>query len=286
MTLPDPAWYDTQYNNRARVPDSPALLARWAEASALTRDQMTVVVDEAYGDDPAERLDVFPARAEGAPVLVFIHGGYWRALDKADHSFVAPAFVDAGAMVVVPNYSLCPQVGIDRIALQCAQVIAWVWRHARRFGGDPGRIVVAGHSAGAHLAAMMLACRWPLVDAALPRRVLAGAVGLSGLYDLEPLRLTPFLQTDLRLTPALVRRLSPAFFPRPPGPLHALVGAEESDEFIRQNQLIRAQWGPTTVPVCEALPGRNHFTVLTDLVDPGGRAHGLTLGLLGLASAS
>lgn len=286
MSLPDPAWYDAQYNNRQRVADSAVQLARWAEASALARGQMTVVLDEPYGESAAERLDVFPAKVEGAPVLVFIHGGYWRALDKSDHSFIAPAFVEAGAMVVVPNYALCPAVGIDDIALQCTRAVAWAWRHARRFGGDPGRIVVAGHSAGGHLAAMLLTCRWPRVDAALPRRVLAGALALSGLYDLEPLRLTPFLQPDLRLTPALVRRLSPAFFPRPAGPLHALVGADESEEFLRQNQLIRDQWGPTTVPVCEALPGRDHFSVLTDLVDPRGRAHALALGLLGLQSSA
>ena len=114
---------------------------------------------------------------------------------------------------------------------------------------------------------MLLTCRWPQLASGLPRRLVSGALALSGLYDLEPLRQTPFLQADLRLTPALVRRLSPAFFPRPAGPLHALVGAEESEEFIRQNQLIRDQWGPTSVPVCESLPGRNHFSVLTDFVD-------------------
>ena len=286
MSLHDAAWYDSQYNNRQRVADSAAHLTRWAEASALARGQMTVVLDQPYGESPAERLDVFPARAPGSPVLVFIHGGYWRALDKSDHSFIAPAFVDAGAMVVVPNYGLCPQVGIDDIALQCARALAWTWQHAERFGGDPNRIVVAGHSAGGHLAAMLLTCRWPQLQADLPRRLLSGALSLSGVFDLEPMRQTPFLQADLRLTPPLVRRLSPAFFPRPVGPLHALAGADESEEFIRQNQLIRDQWGPTSVPVCETLPGRHHFSVLTDLVDPAGRAHALTLGLLGLKSSA
>jgi arylformamidase len=259
MNLPDGAWYDAQYNNRQRVADSAAQLARWTEASALTRGQMTVVPDQAYGDSPAETLDVFPARSPQSPVLVFIHGGYWRSLDKADHSFVAPAFVQSGAMVVVPNYGLSPAVGMDQIALQCARVLAWTWRHAERFGGDPQRIVVAGHSAGGHLAAMLLACRWRQVSPELPRRLVGAG-----------------------LTPPLVRRLSPAFFPRPAGPLVALVGGDESSEFLRQNQLIRDQWGPSTVPVCEALPGFNHFSVLTDLVDPAGRAHGHALRLLGL----
>ena len=184
--------------------------------------------------------------------------------------------------MVVPNYGLCPAVGIEDIALQTARALAWTWREVASYGGDPSRIVVAGHSAGGHLAAMLLACRWKMLGDDLPQRVVKAAVSISGLFDLEPVRLTPFLQADLRLTPPQVRRLSPAFFARPRGPVHALVGGDESAEFIRQNQLIRDQWGPSSVPVCEALPGLNHFSVLQDLVDPEGRAHSLTRGLLGL----
>ena len=283
MALHDAAWHDAQYNNRARVPEAATLLLpRWAQASALSRERMTCLLDQPYGDGPAETLDVFPARADGAPVLVFIHGGWWRALDKSDHSFVAPAFVQAGAMVVVPNYGLCPAVTIEQIALQATQALAWAWRNARRYGGNPGRIVVAGHSAGGHLAAMLLTCRWKTVADDLPQRLVHGALSVSGVFDLEPIRQTPFLAPDLQLTPASVRRLSPAFFPRPRGPLVALAGGLESEEFIRQNQLIRDQWGPSSVPVCETLPGLNHFTVLHDLVDPAGRAHAHALRLLGL----
>ena len=286
MARHDAAWFDAQYNNRARVPEAATtLLPRWAEASALVRARMTCALDVPYGDGPGETLDVFPARESDSPILVFIHGGYWRALDKADHSFVAPAFVQAGAMVVVPNYALCPAVTIEQIALQTTQALAWVFRNAATYGGDVRRIVVAGHSAGGHLAAMLLACRWKTVGSDLPARLVGAALSLSGLYDLEPIRQTPFLQGDLQLTPASVRRLSPAFFARPRGPLATLVGGDESEEFIRQNQLIRDQWGPSTVPVCEALPGLNHFTVLHDLVDPVGRAHAHACGLLGLSVA-
>jgi arylformamidase len=285
MARNDAAWLDAQYNNRARVPEAATtLLPRWAQASALVRSRMTCALDLPYGDGPGATLDVFPARDSGSPILVFIHGGYWRALDKADHSFVAPAFVQAGAMVVVPNYALCPAVGIEHIALQTAQALAWVHRNAATYGGDVGRIVVVGHSAGGHLAAMLLACRWKTVGDDLPQRLVSAALSLSGLYDLEPMRQAPSLQADLRLTPASVRRLSPAFFARPRGPLAALVGADESEEFIRQNQLIRDQWGPSTVPVCDALPGLNHFTVLHDLVDPAGRAHAHARRLLGLGA--
>jgi len=282
MSLTDPNWLDAQYNNRARVTDYESVLSRWTESSALARRGLASQLDLRYGDEAGETLDVFPAEAPGAPVLVFVHGGYWRALDKRDFSFVAPAFVRAGATVVVVNYALCPAVSMETIALQMTRALAWTWRNATRFNGDPARIAVAGHSAGGHLAAMLLACRWRVVGDDLPPNLVPGALSISGLFDLEPLRLTTFLQPDLRLTPASVKRLSPAFFPRPRGALYAVVGLEESDEFLRQNQLIRDQWGPTSVPVCETVPGCNHFSVLTGLAEPGARLHELALRLLGL----
>ena len=282
MSLTDPAWLDVQYNNRARIPEHPQIFARWAESSKLARERLKAVLDVRYGDQPGETLDVFPAAEAGAPVLVFIHGGYWRSLDKSDHSFIAPAFVEAGATVIVPNYALCPSVTIETIALQMTHALAWVWRNPGVHSGDPNRIAIAGHSAGGHLAAMMLSCRWKDVGDDLPPKLVPGALSISGLYDLEPIRNTPFLQQDLQLTPAAVKRLSPAFFPRPRGTLYTVAGINESDEFLRQNQLIRDQWGPTTVPVCETIPGRHHLDVLHDLADPQARLHDLTLRLMGL----
>jgi arylformamidase len=284
MTRFDPAWLSAQYNNRELVPDHPRHLRHWAEASALSRERSDCRLDVPYGSGAMESLDLFlPARppAAGAPVLVVIHGGYWRALSKSDFSFVAPAFTEAGALVVVPDYALCPAVSVEHITLQLVRTLQWLWHNAARYGGDPQRIAVVGHSAGGHLAAMLLSCRWKQVDEMLPAQLVGGAMSISGLFDLEPLRHTPFLQTDLKLTPASVARLSPAFFPRPRGKLYAVVGAAESDEFLRQNQLIRDVWGPTAVPVCETVPGRNHFDVLESLVDPAGRLHELALRLLG-----
>jgi arylformamidase len=280
----DPAWLDAQYNNRALVADALQHLARWAQASAWVRQNSVVHLDVPYGDGPTETLDIFPATATHtgpAPVLIFVHGGYWRALDKSDASFIAPAFNNHGAMVVVPNYALCPAVSIEDIVLQMARAVLWTWHHAAQYGGDPTRIALAGHSAGGHIVSMLLSCRWRELDDEVPVQPVAGALSISGVYDLEPIRHTPFLQSDLRLTPASVARLSPAFFPRPKGAkLYATVGLDESDEFRRQNTLIREVWGPTAVPVCETIVGTNHFSVLNTLADPASRLHDLALRLL------
>ena len=283
MTQPSPAWFDAQYNNRARIPEHLQILDGWASASALTREQSSCTLDVPYGDGAGETLDLFHAARDDAPVLVYIHGGYWRALDKRDHSFVAASFTRAGALVVVPNYALCPAVSIEHITLQLVRAVAWVYRNAARYGGNPRHIVVAGHSAGGHLAAMMLSCDWAAFAADLPARVVKAALSISGVFDLEPLRHAPFLAPDLKLTPASVRKLSPAGFPRPEGMLYAVVGAEESEEFIRQNELIRKVWGAASVPICETVPGKNHLTVLRELADPQARLHRLGLELLGLS---
>jgi len=183
-------------------------------------------------------------------------------------------------MVVMPNYDLCPAVTIETIALQLVQAVAWTVANAALYGGDPRRIVVAGHSAGGHLAAMLLSCNWRALG--LPPQAVRSALGISGLYDLAPIASTPFLQGDLRLTPESVRKLSPAGFPPPKGRFCAVVGADESDEFRRQTQLIRDAWGAKAVPVCEELPGAHHFTVLRELANPTARLHRLTLELLEL----
>ncbi|VTU21115.1 Carboxylesterase NlhH [Variovorax sp. PBS-H4] len=277
-----PAWYDAQYNNRARIPEHPSILQHWAEASARAYARRGWVLDLAYGDDASERLDVLPAARPEAPVLVYIHGGYWRALDKRDQSFVAPPFADAGAMVVLANYALCPAVTIEHIVLQLVRAVAWVFRNARVHGGDPARIVVAGHSAGGHLATMLLACDWKAVAPDLPADLVKAVLSISGLYQLEPLRHAPFLGADIGLSAASALRLSPAAMPAPlQGLLATVVGGGESEEFLRQAELIERAWGRHVI-AAERVPGRNHMDVLNELANPGSRTHGLALELLGL----
>jgi arylformamidase len=281
MKLRDGAWYDAMYNNRELVPDHPAFLARWAQESEKARADGPCELDVAYGRSEGETLDLFPAPSADAPVLVFIHGGYWRSLDKSDHSFIAPAFTRHGACVVIPNYALCPAVTVPQIALQVARAVAWTWHNIGRFGGDRRRIVVAGHSAGGQLAAMMLSCLWPQLDPALPRDAVLNALAISGLHDLDPIMRTPFLQPTLRLTAEQVAQASPARLPAPRhGTLYTVTGGNESAEYHRQNRLIQEAWGGRRVPVCEVLPGLNHFSVLDALVEPSQRLHQLALDLL------
>ena len=282
MSRQPSAWFDAQYNNRARIPEHPALLQHWFDASARARQRHPEMIEASYGTDARERCDVFPAAHAGSPVLVYLHGGYWRALDKRDQSFVAPPFVDAGALVVLPGYSLCPAVRIEHIVLQTVRALVWVYRHAAAYGGDPQRIVVAGHSAGGHLATMLLACDWKAVAPELPADLVKSALSISGLYELEPLRHAPFLARDLRLTAASARLLSPAAMPAPRGHLVTIVGANESEEFHRQAALIRTAWSVRTVTAATPVAGCNHMDVLNTLSDPQSRTHACGLRLLGL----
>ena len=285
----EPAWLDSMYNNRALVPDHAPYFARWAEQSRKARQDLDCVIDQPFGEgrSAAEVLDIFPAAANsnprpgGAPVLVFIHGGYWRSLDKADHSFVASTLAQEGVCVVVPNYDLCPAVSISDITLQMVKALAWTYRHIAEHGGDTSRITVAGHSAGGHLAAMLLACQWPQWAADLPSDLVKNALSISGLFELESIRHTPFLKDALQLSAEEVRRISPAWLPAPrQGQLYSVAGADESAEFLRHNALIPKAWGKKTVPVRQDLPGLNHFSIVDAMAQPGHRLHQLVRRLL------
>ena len=278
----DSAALDRQYNNRELVPDWPDHLARWRRDSQEARLDWPCLLDLPYGESIAQTLDWFaPASTSLAPCLVFIHGGWWRSLDKADHSFIAPAYVVRGAHVVVINYALAPGASLQQIILDVVQALAWVWRRAEQFGVDRKRIALAGHSAGGHLAAMMLACRFDWFDPDLPQQIPCGALSISGVYDLESVRKTAFLQRDLCLTRDGACAMSPVWLPASgDAPLALAVGEEESEAFYLQARLMQRHW-----PQVERLlvvPGAHHFSVLDSLAQAGGVLHARMLGLLGL----
>ncbi len=283
MTTLDSAALDKLYNNRLLVPECLEILQRWTQDSATVRQSAECELDVTYRLGGQEKLDIFPSSAstKAAPVLIFIHGGYWRSLDKADQSFLAPAFTKQGSCVVIPNYSLCPAVTVSDIVLQLVKAVAWVYKNIDQYGGDPKRITVAGHSAGGHLVAMLLSCLWSKFDKTLPNDVVKNALSISGLFEMETPMHTPYLQDSLHLTHAEVKRISPAWMPAPKqGQLYSVVGGDESPEFLRHNQLIQDAWGKSTVPVNEQLPGLNHFTVLESLCQPESRLHQLAQELL------
>jgi arylformamidase len=268
MKTHTPAWYNEQYNNRARVPDALLHLQRWALWSAEAMADLSGQIDVPYGPTAGQRLDVFSAPKSRAPIVVFIHGGYWRSLDKSDHTFVVPELIHAGALPVVLNYDLAPQVRVSEICLQILRALAWVWRQAPTLGGDRNRIHVVGHSAGGHLAAMALCAQWPQFDRGLPVDLVKSALSISGVHELDSVRQAGFVQADLKLTASEAIQCSPAWMPGPPqGQIHCLAGALESPEFLRQNELLRQAWGSSTVPTVKALADEDHFSILNQFRD-------------------
>lgn len=282
---PAPARYTTEfcereYNARAAIADHPRIFARWTAQAAATRRLRACLIDLPYGDTAHEKLDLFPARGESAPVLVFIHGGYWRSLDKSDFSWIAPPFVSEGIAVALLNYGLAPRTPIEDMVRQVLRALAWLHLRADRYALDPERIFVCGHSAGGHLTAMSMAALWPVLDPQLPPDLVKGGVAISGLYDLEPLLHAPFVNGDLQLTPERVARLSPIHLPAATAaPLVTAVGALESSEFQRQNALIARHW-PRNVLRDVPMPGCNHLTVCDELAQPGSALFEATVALV------
>jgi len=267
----DRAALDVQYNARATVPDIHPILKRYADDSRMARETLRCELDVAYGEHPDETLDIFlPDRIDGrAPVLLFIHGGYWRLLSKSDSSGMAPLFTRAGAIVVAVNYSLAPAVTLDRIVDQNRRALAWVHRHIGRLGGDPARLHACGSSAGGHLVGALLAEGWHAAYG-VPKQVLRGAAPMSGLFDLRPLVHT-HINEWMRMSPADAERNSPQLhLPQHGGcPLLVTYGESETDEFKRQSQDFLAAWRAAGFAgEYVAMPGSNHFDLVLSLNDP------------------
>ena len=235
--------------------------------------------DVMYGESSGERLDIFPTRQPHAPLIVFIHGGWWRALDKSDFSLIAPAFTNAGFNVALTNYTLAPEASIEEIVQQQLRALSWLYKDSEKYDIDRDRIIVIGHSAGAHLAAMMMAAQWPLYDRELPADLIKAGVLLSGLYDLAPIMHANFVNVDLQMTEQRVMPLSPAWMPlQQKIPFITGMGGKESDEFKRQTDLIGQRWAGQHRQQIE-LPECNHLSICDALADSDSTLFKATLAL-------
>ena len=225
---------DLEYDMRRRCPHFAETFATMQPHNERVIANLECRLDVAFGTKPGEKLDIWPGRG-ASPILLFIHGGYWRAFDKEMFRFVVERFVAAGACVVLNNYDLCPNVTMDEITRQNRAALAWIYQNASSIGGDRGRIHVTGHSAGGHLTAMLMATDW--AEYSLPFDVMNGTVPVSGLFDLEPLRLS-YLNSDLRMDEAESARNSPIHhIPKWMPPTVVTVGGGETDEFRRQSRI-------------------------------------------------
>jgi len=278
-SLLTPEFVERGYNNRAAVAEHPLWLAKYPELSAATRNRHAHKLDLRYGPGPLETIDLFLPDGYARGTFVFIHGGYWRALDKTDFHFVAGPLLAKGIAVAVANYDLCPAVSIARIVDECRRMMVWVAREGPKHGSSVDNVVVGGHSAGGHLAAMMFATDWDALG--LARDPLVGGLTLSGVHDLKPLVLSS-MNADLRLTNAEAARVSPVNHASlVPAPLLVAVGGAETSEFLRQSQLIWDAWPDNCRPAAGPLvvAGKHHFSVVVDLADPESELASATLAL-------
>jgi arylformamidase len=267
--------YEVEYNNRARVPENPELMAGWARDAAAYRETR-VPRRIAYGPGERNVIDLFAGEGDKAPLVVFIHGGYWQALDGSWFSHMARGLNAHGIGVAVPTYDLCPQVSIADIIMQMREVMFELAKLSPS-------LIVSGHSAGGHLAACMLATDWKAYDASLPPQLVSSAYAISGLFELEPLVPTS-INKALGLDRVTAHAASPLFWTPPShGSLDTMVGEAESAEFHRQSRTIIDVWGEAGVATrYGTVPSANHFTAIAPLADP---ASAMTLRLKELAVA-
>lgn len=256
------------FRTRDHVPDFDRHVADYAARSAATRARLPMLSDIAYGPSPAEKLDLFfppPHLATGA-VHMFIHGGYWRMFAKEDFSFVAETVTRAGAIAVIVDYALMPSVRMETVVAQVRHARDWIVRHIVANGGDPARLTISGHSAGAHLGALLL-------DKSRPGGRITGALLLSGIYDLAPLQ-NSFLKELIDLTDEEVRDFSPLGRDYQASPnVRLLVGELETAPFHQQTSAFRSHLAMAGVSARQrTLLGADHMSIVADLGTSGTEA--------------
>ena len=263
---------NSQYNNRAAVKDFPKFLERWEQESERVTESLNAKLDLRYGPGERQTLDMFLPEQPGdsMPVLAFFHGGYWQAMDKSVFRFIAEPYVQQGVMVIVPNYPLTPYADMDELVESCRLALTWIMNESLKYGADEDRIHLSGHSAGGHLVAMMMAEKG-LVDR---QRHIRSGCSLSGIFDLEPIRLC-YLNEKIGLDAAMTRRNSPiGLVPATPIPFLTAVGDHESEEYHDQSKVLADSWKEQQV-IAEyrSLTDTNHFTILDRFTDRNHALH-------------
>lgn len=260
--------YEAEYNNRARVPEHASIFARWSREAAAYREQMQregrAELSLTYGPTTRQTIDLFaPQESDNAPLALFVHGGYWRSLEPGMFSHMAHGPLAHGVRVAVAGYDLCPRVSIAAIIDEIRQACLFLWYRFNR------RLVVYGHSAGGHLAASMVATDWKALAPDVPDDLVPAAYSISGVFDLAPL-IGVSMNEDLKLDVEEAHRVSPLYWKVPTGRvLDAVVGGDESSEFLRQSRIIADAWRQARAETrYEEIAGTNHFTVLDALGDP------------------
>ncbi len=266
----DRAALDAAYNNSLAVAGSAEIVAAWERRSAELRRDPAAKLDLRYGSAERERLDFFPAARPKAPTLLFIHGGYWQRNAKEMFAFVAVGPRALGFNVAVIGYTLAPEARLDRIVAECRGALHWLHRHLAELGGDPQRLYVSGWSAGGHLTAMLMG-----------EPAVAGGLAISGIFDLEPIRLN-YLNEKLQLDADEAERNSPLrHLPERAPPLLVTVGGDELPELQRQSAVFHAAWRERGLPGgFVPLPGKHHYSALEELARADGA---LAQALAGLA---
>lgn len=253
--------WELEYNPRATVKGLEDYLQRAAQWSQEARETLEYIADVPYGVGRLQTCDVFPA-GPGAPVHIFLHGGYWRGRDKSDYHFIAAPLVRAGITTVVANYDLCPNVTVEKIVEGTRELLNWVAAKARDWDARSDQMVASGHSAGAHLLAMAVHDQGNVLRADT-RSALKHLVLMSGIYELEPvLRIS--VNEEVRLTEDMVRRVSPMRWPVNTGtPIHVIVGGAETSQWIRQSMDYAAACEKVGVlRSCTKIAGQNHYSIM------------------------
>jgi arylformamidase len=278
----DQAALDLQYNNRLQVPEWADHLERWERTSRDAEKKYSPIKDIAYGEGPLENLDIFPSSQPHSKVLVFIHGGYWHKLDKSDFQFIGAGFHSYNITTIIINYPLAPIVTIDQIVQSCRKALFWIKENIAAYNGDPQQLYVAGHSAGGHLAAMLMTEAAEYSGWSSSMKDIKGLCAMSGLFNLEPLRLSNINEV-LQLDEQAVWRNSPVNWkPAFACPLLIAVGGNETDEYKSQSEELFNSWKGSGMVQLEALAGANHYSIIEEAVKPGRALHDLIKKQLGL----